>query len=650
MLRSPAAPRAPVLGPLSAASRSAACARPRPPPAATPGPDSGVDGGGDLDVGLFVTRTKKKEGGAEMAANAAVAPPPPPPPPSYPPPSAELPKELRDAGVTAIHTNLPIPGATRSGPGKTADTPAGRYPHSAMTEGGAGFWHRATNNAATAPRMFWDRLGDGFSWRNKPVRSSGEEGKPAFVPAKAKAKAAAADKKGFGSAAGPASPTSAPSSWFPGGTTSLTWNAVDRHVEAKQGDRLALVGVEGAGAEAGSLTFAAARAAAAGLGAWLGGPAGLSPGDTVAVLLPPGPTAGVAALAASRAGCGLLSLDPSAATATLAASLAAGRPRVVVTSSPLKPAVDAAIAEASSSWTPDTVLVYEQGESTVAATPWACGRDVWAHAALPAEENPVADPVSAQPSWVASDAPALLLPSSTAPSTLFIHPAAGYCVGAGAAARLAWDVRAGDGVAVTSPPGTPVAALAFWGALLNCAAAVSLPALAVEGPAEEVASSASAWWRAAAAARATHAIAGSAAAARALAAADPAAITAAVATGLRLVTLCSADPDPAAVRALEAALPDSVALTASWLPDGAGTPPLAGIPGPAAPTTPPGLRPFLRSAKDWSTSWPASARAAVPAGAWKDALLNEDGTFSHAGCGWGAVEGEDGEVVWEERA
>ena len=677
MLRTTPAPGALVLGcaaPTTASRRRPRrCARLLPPAAGLSDPaTSGVDGGGDLDVGLFV----RKAGGGASAAAAAPAPSSPPPPsrpPTPPPPSAALPQELVDAGVTAIHTNLPIPGATRAGPGKVATTPAGRYAHSAMAEGGAGFWHRATNNAANAPRMFWDRLGDGFAWRNKPSRASGDGGKPGFAP---KAAAAgrpggkAAGKKGFGGGAvaatdpAPASPALLPSaapSWFPGGTTSLAWNAVDRHVEAGQGDRVALVGC-GAGAGAGgSLTFAECGAAAAALAAWLRGPAGLAPGEAVAILLPPGLTSGVAALAASRAGCGVLVLDPAGTDAT-ADALATARPRVLVTASPWKAAANAAVEAAagstasssspsSPSYAPDTVLVYEQGDATVAATPWCCGRDVWAHAALEEGGGSATASAAAPPPacWVASDAPGVLLPSSSSspPLAIFIHPAAGYCVGAGAAARLAWDVRAGDAVAAAAPPGSPAGALAFWGALLNCAASVAMPPLQTAGTGAAVAGSATAWARAAAAARVTHIVAGSSASAAALAAADPVALAEAAAAGLRLVTVAAPDPDPAAIAALAAALPPATALTAAWLPDGAGTPPLAGIPGPAAPSTPAGLRPFLRSAGDWTTAWPAVAARSLPQEAWVERLLAADGSFAQPGAAWVAVEGgEDGEVVW----
>ena len=645
MLRPTVPPAPPVLG-RSPASRRAAPHRSR--PTALPGSDpSGVDGGGDLDVGLW-----KSGGGGGSSAPSPAAPPP-------PAPAAPLPQELVNAGVTAIHTNLPIPGATRAGGGggggggglgiTTSTTAASAYAHSAMVEGGAGFWYRATNNAATAPRMFWDRLGDGFAWRNKPTRASGDGSKPAFMSSPPRIKAVATTK-GFGAAdaAPPAlAPTSAPA-WFPGGTTSLAWNAVDRHVEAGQGDRVALIGAED------SLTFDAAARAASTLAGWMRGAGGVGAGGTVAVLLPACPTAGVAALAVSRAGCGVLTLDPAAPAASLAASLSAAAPRVIITSSPAKASVDAAIAAAAAStfWAPDTVLVYEVGDVPIAATPWSCGRDVWAHAALPmdgagGDAPPTTTPA---PAWVDAGSAGVLLPSASTPSTVFVHPAAGYCVGAGATARLAWDVRVGDVVAVAAAPGSPTAALAFWGALLNCGAVASLPPLLLDDPSPgAVAASASAWLRAAASAGATHIIAGSAAAAHALACADPAAVTAAVAGGLRLASLAGPDPDPRAVGALAGALPPTLPLTAAWLPDGAGTPPLAGIPGPAAPTTPASLRPFLRSAGDWTTAWPAVAGRTVPAGAWRDALLDVDGTFAHQGAAWAAVEGGDGEVWWAEK-
>ncbi len=176
--------------------------------------------------------------------------------------------------------------------------------------------------------------------------------------------------------------------WFVGGTLNASVNCVDRHVEAGNGDRVALhfVGEPG---DTRSITYAelhdqvqrAANALAA---------LGVAQGDRVAIYLPMVPEAVVAMLACARLGAPHSVVFGGFSADALRTRIDDAEAKVVITAdggyrkgkvSSLKPAVDAAVSVDGSPV--QKVLVVRRTETEV---DWDDSRDVWWHEALEAAE------------------------------------------------------------------------------------------------------------------------------------------------------------------------------------------------------------------------------------------------------------------------
>ncbi|MBL8931178.1 MAG: acetate--CoA ligase [Kineosporiaceae bacterium] len=173
--------------------------------------------------------------------------------------------------------------------------------------------------------------------------------------------------------------------WFVGGTLNVAYNCVDRHVEAGNGDRVA-IHFEGEPGDTRTITYAqlkdevsqAANALAA---------LGVGKGDRVAIYLPMIPEAAIAMLACARLGAPHSVVFGGFSAEALRSRIQDAEAKVVITSdggyrrgapSALKPAVDEAITECP---TITNVLVVQRTKQDVA---WTEGRDVWWHDALAA--------------------------------------------------------------------------------------------------------------------------------------------------------------------------------------------------------------------------------------------------------------------------
>ncbi|WP_147064271.1 acetate--CoA ligase [Knoellia locipacati] len=169
--------------------------------------------------------------------------------------------------------------------------------------------------------------------------------------------------------------------WFVGGELNVAHNCVDRHVEAGNGDRVALH-FEGEGGDTRTVTYAqlkddVCRAANALV------ELGVSKGDRVAIYLPMIPEAIATMLACARLGAPHSVIFGGFSAEALRTRINDAEARVVVTAdgqwrrgkaAPLKPAVDEALAGGD---TPvEKVLVVKRTESEVE---WTDGRDVWWH-------------------------------------------------------------------------------------------------------------------------------------------------------------------------------------------------------------------------------------------------------------------------------
>src|SRR5688500_11838591 len=139
--------------------------------------------------------------------------------------------------------------------------------------------------------------------------------------------------------------------WFSGGRTNLAWNALDRHVEAGDGDRLALVAIDERGGRR-ELTYAAlldeVRRVAAAMRRL-----GIERGDRVTIYMPTCVEAIAAMLATVRIGAIHSVVFAGFGEAALGDRIRASGSRLVLTAdvtyrkgaaTPLLPIVDAALA------------------------------------------------------------------------------------------------------------------------------------------------------------------------------------------------------------------------------------------------------------------------------------------------------------------
>jgi acetyl-CoA synthetase len=167
--------------------------------------------------------------------------------------------------------------------------------------------------------------------------------------------------------------------WFVGGELNVAYNCTDRHVEAGLGDRVA-IHFEGEPGDTRTITYAKltdeVKRAANALTQL-----GVQKGDRVAIYLPMIPEAAVAMLACARIGAAHSVVFGGFSADALRSRIEDAEAKVVITAdggyrrgkpSPLKPAVDAALAKGAASIT-NVVVVRRTG----AQVDWTEGRDLW---------------------------------------------------------------------------------------------------------------------------------------------------------------------------------------------------------------------------------------------------------------------------------
>ncbi len=176
--------------------------------------------------------------------------------------------------------------------------------------------------------------------------------------------------------------------WFADGALNVAYNCLDRHVEAGNGDRVA-IHWEGEPGDTRTITYAELTAdvkRAANALADLG----IEQGDRVAIYLPMIPEAVVAMLAVARLGAVHSVVFGGFSADSLRARIDDAEAKLVITADggwrkgkvfPLKDTVDVAVDGAASI---EHVLVVKRGDNAVA---WDDSRDVWWHDAM-AEADP----------------------------------------------------------------------------------------------------------------------------------------------------------------------------------------------------------------------------------------------------------------------
>src|ERR1700732_1337293 len=142
--------------------------------------------------------------------------------------------------------------------------------------------------------------------------------------------------------------------WFPGARLNTCWNAVDRHVAAGRGERVALIWDSPVTSQIVRLTYRELRDAVARLAGVLAG-LGIVKGDRVLIYMPMVPEAAFAMLACARIGAVHSVVFGGFAAHELATRIDDAKPRVILAAScgievnriiPYKPLLDTAIAEA----------------------------------------------------------------------------------------------------------------------------------------------------------------------------------------------------------------------------------------------------------------------------------------------------------------
>ena len=227
--------------------------------------------------------------------------------------------------------------------------------------------------------------------------------------------------------------------WFTGGTLNVAHNCVDRHVQAGNGDRVAIHWEGERVGEGRTLTYSDLQTEVCKAANALSG-LGLVAGDRVAIYMPMIPEAVVAMLACARLGV-LHSVVFAGYSATaLGARIADAQAKLLITAdgqfrrgkpAPLKEAADQAVADAD---TIEHVLVVKR---TGIDVPWTQGRDVW--------WRDVVDPASSEHTAEAFDAehPLFLLYTSgtTGKPKGIVHTSGGYLTQASYTHHNIFDIK-----------------------------------------------------------------------------------------------------------------------------------------------------------------------------------------------------------------
>ncbi|MET0859900.1 MAG: AMP-binding protein, partial [Microbacterium sp.] len=178
--------------------------------------------------------------------------------------------------------------------------------------------------------------------------------------------------------------------WFADGELNVAYNCLDRHVAAGNGDRIALLW-EGEPGDSRHVTYAELTDEVKRLANVLEA-LGIVEGDRVAIYMPMIPEAIAAMLAVARLGAIHSVVFGGFSADSLRARIDDAGAKLVITAdggyrkgkvSPLKPAVDMALADRNGSGAQETVehvLVVRRGNNDVA---WTEGRDIWWHDVVP---------------------------------------------------------------------------------------------------------------------------------------------------------------------------------------------------------------------------------------------------------------------------
>ena len=231
--------------------------------------------------------------------------------------------------------------------------------------------------------------------------------------------------------------------WFEGGTTNLSFNCLDRHLEGPTADKTALIW-EGEPGDVRRFTYRELHAevckAANALKAM-----GLGKGDLVALYMPMIPEAAIAMLACARIGAPHSVVFGGFSAEALRDRLIDGEVKTVITADggfrkdkpvSLKPAVDAALADGACP-TVHSVLVVQRTKQDVTMVE---GRDQWWHDLVSGQSDAcVAEPMASEDRLFV-----LYTSGSTGKPKGVVHTTAGYNLWAHLTFQWIFDCRDDD--------------------------------------------------------------------------------------------------------------------------------------------------------------------------------------------------------------
>lgn len=232
--------------------------------------------------------------------------------------------------------------------------------------------------------------------------------------------------------------------WFADGELNVAYNCLDRHVEAGNGDRIALRW-EGEPGDRRNVTYAELTDEVKRLSNVLID-LGIERGDRVAIYLPMIPEAIASMLAVARIGAVHSVVFGGFSADSLRSRIDDAGAKLVITAdggwrkgkvSPLKPAVDQALADRNGSGIQETVehvLVVKRGENDVE---WIDDRDIWWHDVVPqasAEHEAEAFPAE-NPLFI------LYTSGTTGKPKGILHTSGGYLTQAAFTNRVVHDVH-----------------------------------------------------------------------------------------------------------------------------------------------------------------------------------------------------------------
>lgn len=238
--------------------------------------------------------------------------------------------------------------------------------------------------------------------------------------------------------------------WFKGGVTNICYNAVDRHVEAGKGDKIAIYWEGNDPGCDGCLTYNELLMKVCQLSNYLKD-IGVKKGDAVAIYLPMLAELPIAMLACARIGAVHSVVFAGFSAESLAQRIIDCKPKALLTCNAvrrgakvinLKEIVDAALVESSKNGVSVGVcLTYaNKFASNKENTPWKKGRDIWWQDTIPKYTT------KCEVEWVDAEDPLFLLytSGSTGKPKGVLHTTGGYMVYSATTFKYAFDYKSND--------------------------------------------------------------------------------------------------------------------------------------------------------------------------------------------------------------